>query len=165
MLSPINSNKHYVGRTLVGVSSGANQNFVVSDAVVAPATTNAFDVRQGAVIKAVWIELWLLGNAATTVNSSFDVTLEKVPSNGIAMTFAQSQNLGAYTNKKNILYTTQGVVGSAKDGNQALPLLRQWFKIPKGKQRQGLGDRIILNISALVNDLTICGMAIYKEYT
>lgn len=165
MQAPINSNKHFVSQTLSTVLSGTISTRIVSDAVAAPATANAFDVRQGAVIKAVYIELWINGDSAATVSTSFNVTLEKLPSNLASMTFANSQNLGTYTNKKNILYTTQGLVGSADIGQSSVPVLRTWFKIPKGKQRQGLGDRIVLNLSSLVSDLAICGIFIYKEYT
>ncbi len=80
-----------------------------------------------------------------------------------AMTFTNSATLDSYTNKKNLLYITQGVSPDA-NGNP-VPVLRQWFKIPKGKQRFGLADALILNLSANVEDMTHCGVFIYKEQT
>ncbi len=165
MLAPINSNKHFVQQAQSTVAAATISTRIVADAVVAPATTNASDVRQGAIIKAVWIELWIIGDGAAGLLNSFNITLEKLPSNLATMAFIDSLALGAYTNKKNILYTTQGIV-SQSDGVQPAPIIRQWFKIPQGKQRMGLGDRIVLNISNLIaNNLAICGMFIYKEYT
>ncbi len=79
------------------------------------------------------------------------------------MTLAQSQNLGAYPNKKNILYTTQGILADANDGGPTIPLIRGWIKIPKGKQRMGLDDRIVVNITA-VGALRLCGISTFKEY-
>lgn len=80
-----------------------------------------------------------------------------------AMTFTNSATLDSYSNKKNVLYTTQGLTPDA-NGNP-IPFVRQWFKIPKGKQRFGLTDSLVLNISANVEDVTHCGLMIYKEQT
>jgi len=165
MLAPINSNKHYVPQSLATVATGTITGRSAVNAVVAPAVANADEVRQGAIVKALFVEIWILGGEASGTNTSFILTIEKRPSAAPAMTFINSQGLGSYANKKNILYSTQGVVGSDQGGQGAIPVIRQWFKIPKGKQRMGLGDRIVVNISALANSLVICGQFIYKEYT
>ncbi len=165
MMSPINSRKHYVPQSLATVASGTITGRSAINTVVAPAVANADEVREGAVVKAVFVEIWILGGEASGTNTSFILAIEKRPSGAPAMTFANSQGLGSYNNKKNILYTTQGVVGSDQGGQGAIPVIRQWFKIPKGKQRMGLGDRVVVNISALANSLVICGQFLYKEYT
>ncbi len=165
MLAPINANKHYVGQTFATLASSAIVVKPIADAVVAPASSTAFDVEEGSVVKAIFVEIWLSGAGVTGQQISFSITVEKLPSNVAQMTFTQSANLGAYTNKKNILYTTQGILGSAESGNQSVPLIRQWIAIPKGKQRMGLGDRLVLNISNLSTiSINHCGMFIYKEY-
>ncbi len=164
MVAPINANKHYVHLTNGETGSGGlfTQNIAV--AVVAPATSNAFDVEEGSIVKAVFIELWCAGAGGTGADTQFSASVEKRPSDAPIMTPAQSLNLGAYKNKKNILYFTQGVIGAHVDGNQGVPLLRQWFKIPKGKQRMGLGDRIVLNIGTVGTGINRCGFMTYKEY-
>ncbi len=164
MLTPINSIKHFVSQTLGTVGSGVVSTRIVAESVVAPATANAFSVKEGSVIKAVYIELWISGLGASGARTSFNVTLEKLPAGVASMTIAQAGNLGAYPNKKNILYTTQGLVNPDVDGNQAVPIIRQFFAIPKGKQRMGLADEIVLNISSLATNLGICGIFIFKEY-
>jgi len=164
MQAPINSIKHLVGQTQTTIVAGAISNRVIASAVVAPASALSTDVIQGAIIKAVYIEMWVQGNGAIGVSGAFNFTLEKIPANGPAMTFANSLNLTAYLNKKNILYTTQGLIASASVA-QGVSVLRQWFAIPKGKQRMGLGDRLILNLSPIGgSDIQICGIYIYKEY-
>ncbi len=83
-----------------------------------------------------------------------------------APTAGQIAALHDYANKKNILFTAQGLV-TPTDGGQ-VPVLRGWYKIPKGKQRFGLGDRLFLTIrnnNAAAIDINFCGLAIYKEYT
>jgi len=134
------------------------------DSVVAPAAANAFDVTQGSIVKATWIELWLLLDVATGNRATFSITVEKLPSGVTPMTFAQSLNLGAYENKKNILYTTQGLIGSTFDQG-SMPVLKQYYLIPKGKQRMGLGDRIVVNIAnTSAASMRFCGMSTFKEY-
>ncbi len=163
MLTPINSIKHYVQQTLSTVTSGATSERLVASAVVAPAASNTFDVTQGSVIKAVYIELWLIGAGSAGVNSSFQVNLEKRTNLTTSFSITNANNLGSYENKKNILYTTQGIVAS-EQGSGAVPVMRGWLKVPKGKQRMGLGDELAINISALAVDIQICGFFTYKEY-
>ncbi len=165
MVAPINSNKHYVARTNVGIAAGAGLSVDVADAVVAPAAANAFDVRQGAVLKAVHLEYWIWNSSTTGVDTQFVLIVEKVPSGAGAATVSEMLNLGAYNNKKNVLFTTQGVLGAGIDGSPALPLIRDWVLIPKGKQRMGLGDKIVVGVTTVGGGLQLCGMALYKEYT
>ncbi len=163
MVPPINTNKHMVHLTAATVTNGTILNTTVVDSVAAPSAANA--VQEGAVIKAVFIELWINGSGATNTHSVFSVTVEKIPAAAPSMTFAQSANLGAYPNKKNILYTTQGILAAGIDGAQSIPVIRQWIAIPKGKQRFGLADQLMLNTSAPGSiDLIICGIQIYKEF-
>ncbi len=166
MVAPINTIKHYVHRTNVSLASGAIQNNLVAESVVAPATANAFSVKEGSIIKAVWIEIWLLGGTSTADSTTqFNVTVEKLPGNTPVMTFANSSNLGAYLNKKNILYTTQGVLTGELNGPQSVPVIRGWIMIPKGKQRMGLDDRVACNIANTGVTLQVCGIFTYKEFT
>ncbi len=70
--------------------------------------------------------------------------------------------LGDWDNKKNILHTFMGLLND--DGSVATPIFKGWIKIPKGKQRQGLGDALKMSIFAPTTDWTICGFFTYKEY-
>ncbi len=118
------------------------------------------DVLEGSIVKAVYIEMWLLAGANQP--GSVTVSVEKVPALADQMTFLQGATLTDYPNKKNILFTSQGVIGDAN--TNPVPFMRQWFKIPKGKQRFGLGDKLVLNIQANTEDITHCGLAVFKEY-
>ncbi len=164
MVAPINSEKHIVHLTASTVVNGTILNTTVIDSLAAPVAANA--VHEGSVIKAVFIELWINGSGATNTHSVFSITVEKKPAAAPDMTFAQSSTLGAYPNKKNILYTTQGILAAGIDGAQSIPVIRQWIAIPKGKQRFGLADQLMLNTSASGSiDLILCGIQIFKEYT
>jgi len=164
MLAPIVSRKHYVARTNTVVATGVASTMVLADAVIAPASAQTFEVVEGSVIKAIWIELWVCGNDASGTTSQFILAFEKLPNDLNPMTNAESLNLQAYKNKKNIFYVTQGVLPPFLDGGASVPVLRQWFKIPKGKQRMGLTDRLTVTISSGGGSLRVCGLSTYKEY-
>ncbi len=162
MVAPINANKHYVMIPNANIASAALGTIDVVDAVVAPATSNAFDVEEGSIVKAVYIELWIFGLGASGTDTQFFLAVEKLPAGATPMTQAQSLNLGAYPNKKNILFTSQGVIGGI-DTNSVV-VLRNWILIPKGKQRMGLADRIVLSVATLGAPMQRCGFITYKEY-
>ncbi len=155
----IQSTKHYVQVSLTQVTGGT---------AVATRLINATDTRSGdddnviagATIKAVFIEMWV--RAGDIAPGSTLVTLVKTPST-TQPTFVDMTNLHDYDNKKNVFYHTQGLTND--QNADAIPFVRQWFKIPKGKQRFGLGDRLYIVVSAQALDNIICGFATYKEYT
>ncbi len=161
MRPPINSEKHYRAISLATITENTVQSFALVTAVANPSVSS--EVRVGAIVKAVHVELWYLGDAAQAV---FQVsTFEKLVSGQDSATSVQMSALHDYPNKKNIFETTQGLVGD--NNSNPIPAFRHWIKIPKGKQRMGLGDSIVLNVAArgeTNNDLEVCGMAIYKEY-
>ncbi len=132
-------------------------------AAVAVQNKDAVDeVVEGAIVKAVYIELW-------TLNSSNDgsevVVLSKQPASDAGLSFTDMNGLGVYDNKKNILFTHQGLSSNNGVGNP-INVMRAWYKIPKSKQRFGLGDSLVLDIANNgANASEYCGFATYKEYT
>ncbi len=155
----VNSEKHMVQNSLDSVTAGAIQIDVLAQAVDIPGTANT-DVRVGAVIKAVYNEKWMRG--AETSPGSFVYIIYKLP-NGLPFPTATNMaNLNDWSNKNNILYTTQALTNDADA--DAIPLHKGWVKIPKGKQRMSLGDVIAVTFFAQVLDSVICGHSIYKEY-
>ncbi len=163
MVAVINSNKHYVHSASAAIANGAIRTIEITDAVNATVADQPNEVEEGSVVKAVHVEQWLVGKEATNTSSQFTLIVEKVPAGQASATVAQMANLGTYPNKKNVLYTTQGILGPLVDGQSTVPVIRDWVLIPKGKQRQGLGDKIVETILA-VGALRSCGVSIYKEF-
>ncbi len=162
MRATINSTKHYVQFTQFAVASASVATHVHVDAVAIAAVSNPDEVREGAVIKAVFIELWLLSD--TNASNSYVVTVEKTSGSEIVPTLSEMSTLMSYRNKKNILFTSQGLVGENGSTNPT-PVLRQWIKIPKGKQRFGRLDSLRVNIAAIgATALEGCSFSTYKEY-
>ncbi len=160
MRPPIKSKKHYVQITRSTVATVARNVELLAHGTETTSASNPDDVAEGSVLKAVFVELWLENSSNT---GSFGVGLEKTPVNN-SPSFSDYSSLSSYDNKKNIFYYTQGLPANDGVGNP-IPILRQWFKMPKSKQRFGLGDKlqlVIVNFGA--DTLTYCGFATYKEY-
>ncbi len=157
----IQSQKHYVQFSLSTVATVAisAEDIVIVTTVPTGAVDN---VKAGSIIKAVYVELWVLdqGNDGSAV-----VILSKNEASSFGPTFAQMNALGTYDEKKNIFFTHQGL--TPNDGITSPRLvMRGWYKIPRSKQRFGLGDALRLTIANnSAQGLNYCGFATYKEYT
>ncbi len=163
MRAPIVSRKHYVQFTEFTIASAAVTTNLAAVGVQTADVNTPSEVVEGSVIKAVYVELWLLGKGGAS-GSSFVCIIEKSPASSTTATFSQMSTLDAYQNKKNILFTSQGLLGA--DDTNPTPVYRGWVKIPKGKQRFGLDDRFRMSIATLgVQDVLGCGMFTYKSYT
>ncbi len=156
MKAVIQTNKHYVQVSLSTVLAGAATNHIIAQAKESP--SGASQVRVGALVKAIFIEMWI--RAGDTSPGSTLVTLYK-GSNDATMTFTEQISLHTYKQKNLVFYHTQGLTND-QDAD-AIPFVRQWFKIPKGKQRMALGDSISLSIAAQALDNIVCGFMTYKE--
>ncbi len=161
--SIVNSIKHFIPSTIVTTTTGNIRNIVIAEAVAKGAARGAVaDVEEGCKIFGSYVEIWLNGIGSSTNEVQFIVIVLLLKSGAAAPTGAQMLNLQAYTNKKNILYTTQGVLGSV--GNQSVPIIRNRIQVPKGKQRFGLGDSLNLIIAPVGASIKSCGISVYKEF-
>ncbi len=155
----VHSEKRIVQSGINETNAGSVRTIVIANAVQNSSALTEVDA--GCTISAVQVEMWLL--ATQQQPGSITVTLEKMIGDATDPTFTQMATLDTYVNKKNIFYTTQGITGDAN--SNPIPFVRDWFKIPKGKQRFGLGDSLKLHISANLENVTSCGKFIYKEQT
>ncbi len=157
----IHSKKHYVQMSLGNV---AVANRTIIDLITVVANPTVVDqVEEGASVKAIFIELWLLNES--TAGSEI-VTISKQIDGASGPGFSEMVALGTWTGKKNIFFTHQGLSGNDSVGNPSV-VLRNWIKIPKSKQRFGLGDALRLTIAnpTVGSELLFCGFATYKEYS
>ncbi len=158
----VHSTKHYVQFSRGTVATVARVNLDIAIAVETTSANAVDEVGEGTSLKAVYIELWLLDSG----NDGSDVTIvAKLENGALGPSFGQMNGLGTWVNKKNVLFTHQGL--TPNDGiAQPFNILRSWIKIPRSKQRFGLGDRLVLTIANnSAQDLFFCGFATYKEYT
>ncbi len=158
----VHSTKHYVQVSVSNVGVGAKVDEPIATAVESTVANLNDEVIEGATIKAVYVEMWVQGTSGTT---NFILIVAKMPSGLGTPSFTNMTALFNYKNKKNILYTTQGL--ASNDGIAGpVNVLRGWIKIPKSKQRMGLGDSLNLVIATQgAGTLNYCGFFTYKEYT
>ncbi len=156
----INSEKHIVQFPVTQVIAGAigGQTIVQGTDDINPVV--ASDVAVGTVVKAVYLELWIMGGGAQP--GSMNVIVEKRPSSSPIPTVADMNALNTYDNKKNIFEQHQGLVGDSN--TNPTPFYRGWIAIPKGKQRIGRGDLIGFILNFQVETTEFCGIAIFKAY-
>ena len=154
----VNSEKHIVqiGFNNAPIGSVRTQPLILAKTTPSSST----DVRVGATVKAIYVEMWFQGEGMASGTSI--AILEKLESGLADVTTADMLLLNNYGNKKNIFWTHQGL--SSDQNTNAVPVIRGWVKIPKGKQRFGLDDAFKLQIQAQVDGVNICGLAIFKEY-
>ncbi len=158
----VHSTKHYVQFPFNDVGIGARENNAVVTAVAVQDKNLANEVVEGSTIKACYFEMWVQNSG---VDGTFIMTISKDPENSPGPTFVEMAALQTFVNKKNVLYTTEGL--TSNDGvSGPVNIIRGWVKIPKSKQRFGLGDRLNMNISNVsAGDLHRCGFTTFKEYT
>ncbi len=163
MVRPVvHSTKHYVQISISLVATVSRNTEFLINSVAVPDKNLATEVEEGASIKAVYVEMWVLGQVA---DQNFIMTIAKTPSGLTSPSFANLTDLFSWANKKNIFYTTQGL--APNDGvGQPVNIFKGWIKIPKSKQRFGLGDSLVLSLANQGDgNLQYCGFATYKEYT
>lgn len=156
----IRSIKHYFHTPSAVITSGNVTAIVLVRSIAqGAAVTAATDVEEGSIVKAVYVEYWISG---VTVDKTATWAIYKRPANVAAPTFAEMANLGAYANKKNILNVGQGLPPT--NGN-VMNIYKGWIKIPKGKQRFGLDDKLALSIAAVGTNVNHCGVTTFKDYS
>ncbi len=156
----VHSTKHYVQHSIGTVTAGAveDNDFVFATDVGAKNLVN--EVEEGSSVKAIYLELWI--RSAATSAASFVFCVAKRGGGQDQPTASDMAALGDFVNKKNILYVTQGLTNDVD--SSAMALYRGWIKIPKSKQRCGLGDKISWHLFAVGQSINFCGFVTYKEY-
>ncbi len=157
----VHSTKHYVQQSIGTSVVGTNTDTIVVSATDVAQKDLVNEVEEGNSVKAIYFEMWL--RSAATSASSFTFIIEKRIAGLAAPSAGEMAALGDYNNKKNIFYTSQGLVNDVD--STALSVIRGWVKIPKSKQRMGLGDTINWNLNAIGQSINFCGFQIYKEYS
>ncbi len=157
----VHSVKHYVQHSLTTTVAGAVTSVLLVNAKEVSGVVSVSDVREGSTVKAVWLELWIRSPEASP--GSFVFTIEKQPG-GITVnpSAVNMAALGDYTNKKNILYTSQALTND--NSADAIVVYKGWIRIPKSKQRFGLDDNLIFTVFAQALDNVTCGFVTFKEY-
>lgn len=158
----VHSTKHYVQTSITPIAASAKLDIILAQSVAVSSKNLVQEVEEGAKIKAIYLEYWIRSSEASP--GSGIAVFYKDPGGGIVFSTTELAGMGTAENKKNVFYFTQGLYND--NDADAIAVVRGWFKIPKTKQRMGLGDRLIFSIfaqGAII--LNVCGFCTYKEYT
>ncbi len=136
-------------------------NLLLAKAVNTPLSTNASDVSQGCIIKALWISVDVCGLAATGVLQRTNFYLIKEP--GDNLTPPSPFSVGTSNEKKFVIKQWQVMTMRSQDGNTPFHW-EGWIKIPKRYQRMGTDDvwRFPFETSTAAGHLSL--QCIYKWY-
>ncbi len=156
----VHSTKHYVQQSIGTAVVGTVTNINVVTAVDVGSKNIVSEVEEGSTVKAIYFEMWL--RSAATAGSSFTFIVCKRVQNATFPSTTEMAALGDYDNKKNVLFTSQGLLNDVDA--DAMSVIRGWIKIPRGKQRMGLGDNVSWHLNAIGQSINFCGFQIYKEY-
>lgn len=155
-LRPINSVKNIVDGTFLGVAGATNTEVTLAKTVNDYTGAVVSDVPIGAKVSSVYLFVQILP-ATGTANVDFYVM--KRP------TGVGTPNPGATGGdnaRKWILHEEKGIPGNAADG--AYPLtFKGVIRIPKGRQRFGEGDQLLL-FARGADNYNMCVKCIYKFY-
>ncbi len=162
MVRPVvHSVKHINQYSLASIIGGAKLDLAILTAVAREDVNVPSEVAEGSIVKAVYLEIW--ARAGETTAGSGQLVVYKQQSDTSTATATEMAALNDWDNKRNIFYTTMGLFND-QDAD-AIALFKGWIKIPKGKQRMGLGDNVTITIFTPTIDLHICGFSLFKEYS
>ncbi len=149
----INTRKEIVDAVNLGVGAGMTTTIVLAT-TVNDYTGVTGTVEVGSVIKWVYLFCQILPTAGT---SNVDFYIAKLPAGVVTPTPGAT---GGTPGRKYILHEEKGIPGNAADG--AYPLtFKGVIKIPRGRQRMGEDDRIVLLVRG-ADIYNQCSKAIYK---
>ncbi len=158
----VHSKKHYVQNSIETIMASAVETKSIIVSVEAKDVDLANEVTEGSTVKAVYFEQWMRSGEAA--GASYVAVIYKLPGAAVVFTAAQLADLHGSENKKNILWTSQGLLNQVTA--DAMTPIKGWIKIPKSKQRFGLGDQLVFQVFAQgAIDIHLCGFALFKEYS
>ncbi len=157
----VHSKKHYTQHSISTVTGGTATTVNIVSSVAVEDIAFPIDVTEGSTIKAVYCEYWV--RAGEVTGATGQAVIYKTQADEAAPSTTEMAALHNWVNKRNILYTTMGLFND-QDAD-AIAIHKGWLKIPKGKQRFALGDKLRMTIFSPTIDLHLCGFSTYKEYT
>ncbi len=153
---PVNSVKNILDGTFLGVAAGV----ITTADVITNVNTyagGAIEVPTGAVIRGIYLFVQIQPQA---VASQVDMYVGKFPPGSVLPVPGAT---GGNVNRRFILHEEKGIPGAANNGSPP-HTFRGYVKLPRGRQRIGETDRIVVRISS-ATAYDACVKSIYKWYS
>jgi len=157
-IRPVNSLKHEIIFTNIGIDASAIQRTVLADAVKPASVNLVSEIETGSVVNSVYVEI-NVSALETGVTKTVNWKIQKITGN----VAPSSPALGSQVDQKRIL----------KRGMEMLPvavatIFKRTFvvRLPRNLRRFGIGDKLeLVWIASSTETINFCGIAIYKHYT
>ncbi len=159
-LNVVNSIKNEVNSVQAVVAS-TNLVFVIAQAADVHDTAVSTSVRNGSMIKAIWVELWYYGLSAGNTNDIFDAYIIKNPGNNL--TNPNPGTVGTSNEKKFVIKEWKGLAGNKSLGGTPYQF-RGWLRLPRRYWRMGTDDVWFLVVRSPTTG-QMCTKFIYKWFS
>ncbi len=158
-LRPVKSYKHVID-IQGGLVAGAQLNSILADAVDAPILTGTASVEVASTIRAIYLKVEAYATTAVALSNIY-MTVMKNPSN--ALTAPAPNAVGASDVKKQIIHQEMVMMQQVAEGNPRT-LFKGVIRIPRGYQRMGQDDTLLLSLLSPGVAAFFCIQCIYKEF-
>ncbi len=153
---PINSVKNILDATALTVSAGVITTVDLMT-VVNDYAGGAIEVPVGAVVRGVYLFFQI---QPQTLKVAIEAYVAKVPP---GLTLPVPGATGGDSGRRFILHEEKGIPGPSNNGSPP-STFRGYVKLPRGRQRVGESDRLVLRVSS-AGAYDMCAKAIYKWYS
>ncbi len=162
-LRPIHSIKHIVDAQ-GGVVANTKELLTIATGVDAPVLANVADVEVGSRINSFFVNIQVIGTAASGVLNQVYAIFYKNPGGNVGSSSIPKGNVtGASDFKRQIFHTEMIMLGSsASDIPQTL--FKGVLRVPKTFQNMRINDVLQIQLVAPGATFSYCIQIIYKEY-
>ncbi len=160
-LRPVNRIKHVVD-TVQTLTAGTVLDLNQILAVDAPVLANTTEVVTGSKVHGIYLRVNIAGNESDPgALPSVYMAVWKNPGGNLAS--IDPRNVGANDNKRFVIHQEMTMIQNAIGGNPR-DLFNGVIVIPKGMQRFGPNDKLILGVVSTAVNIAVCVQAHYKEF-
>ncbi len=152
-LRPVNRIKHVVD-TSATVTAGTQLNTVIIDTVDAPVLANTDEVITGSKVHGIYLKVEVASNEmdAGAIPNVYMVVFKNPGSN---LTTPAANSVGSNDSKRYIIHQEMILINNLAGGNPRI-LFNGVIKIPKGYQRNGPDDALVVGVLSTAVNITFC---------
>ncbi len=162
-LRPINRIKHVVDAQGT-IAAGAVNSIAIADATDTPSLAATASVETGSKVNGIYLRVEIASNEAISLGAIPNVYMYVAKNPGNNVTLPTANAVGSNDNKRFVLHQEMSMIENKGQGSNARTLFNGVIVIPKGMQRFGPDDALILNILCPALDTVQCVQCHYKEF-
>ncbi len=162
MAAPINRVKHIVDSSAT-LAANTVLSIAVVDTVDNPVFTNANNVATASKVYGIYLNVQVVSNEDEVLGAVPNFYLMVAKNPGSNLTLPSPAAVGASDNRKYVFHQEMTMIQNFNGGNPRT-VFNGVIKIPKGYQRNGIDDKIQVDVICPAIDTAVCFQCIYKEF-